>query len=149
MSSIYDKTSVEKIIERVNKLTPQSEPLWGKMNATQMLQHCKLASDVAFGKQELKINPLMKLFGKLLKNKVFYGGGLKKNSPTAKEFIVPNNFDFEEAKAGFIANLNHFANEGKSAIKIMNHPFWGKLSYDDWDALMWRHTNHHLEQFGV
>jgi len=149
MNSIYDKASIDTMISRINNLTPESQPLWGKMNAAQMLQHCKLASDVAFGNQNLKINPLMKLLGKMLKNKVFYGGGLKKNSPTAKEFIIPSNFDFEEAKNGFISNLNKFANEGKSAIKLMNHPFWGKLTYEDWDALMWKHTNHHLEQFGV
>jgi hypothetical protein len=149
MNSIYDKNSIDALIARVNKLTPESKALWGKMNAAQMLQHCKLASDVAFGDQNLKINPLMKLLGKMLKKKVFYGAGLKKNSPTAKEFIIPSAFDFEEAKNGFIANLTKIANEGKSAITVMNHPFWGKLSYEDWDALMWKHTNHHLEQFGV
>lgn len=149
MNSIYDKTTIEQFIERINKITPQSQPLWGKMNAAQMLQHCKIASDVAFGTQDLKINFLMKFFGKMLKNKVFYGSGLQKNSPTAKEFIIPDNFDFEEAKSGFINNLKHFVNEGTAAIKVKKHPFWGNLTYEDWNALIIKHTNHHLEQFGV
>ena len=149
MNSIYDKTSNDVMIARINQLSSESKAVWGKMNAAQMLQHCKLASDIAFGKQDLKINFLMKLLGKMLKKKVFYGGDMTKNSPTAKEFIIDKSIDFDKAKAELIENFSKFANEGKSSIKIMNHPFWGKMTYEDWDALMWKHTNHHLEQFGV
>jgi hypothetical protein len=149
MNSIYNHNSIALLIDRIEKITPETKALWGKMNAAQMLQHCKLATDVAFGKQDLKINFLMKILGRLLKKKVFYGSGLQKNSPTAKEFIVNYNVDFEKAKQDLIHNLNRFANEGTASIKVINHPFWGKLSYEDWDALLWKHTNHHLEQFGV
>jgi Protein of unknown function (DUF1569) len=149
MNSIYDKASNDAIIARINKLTPETRAAWGKMNAGQMLQHCKLASDVAFGKQNLKINFLMKFLGKMLKKKVFYGGEMGKNSPTAKEFIITENVDFEKVKSELISNFSRFASEGKSAIKLMDHPFWGKMTYEDWDALMWKHMNHHLDQFGV
>ncbi len=149
MESIFNKESNDSIIYRINKLTPDTKPLWGKMNAAQMLQHCKLATDVAFDKQDLKINFLMKLLGRMLKKKVFYGGELKKNSPTAKEFIISSEIDFEKAKSELISNFSRFASEGKSSIKLMDHPFWGKMTYEDWDALMWKHTNHHLKQFGV
>ncbi|WP_264522208.1 DUF1569 domain-containing protein [Flavobacterium sp. N1994] len=149
MSSIYNKTDNDLIIARINKLTPESKALWGKMTVDQMLQHCTVTSDVAFGKREIKINFLLKLLGRMLKKKVFYGGDMGKNSPTAKEFIITNHIEFEKAKAAFIANFSRFASEGKSSIKLMNHPFWGKMTYEDWDALMWKHTHHHLEQFGV
>jgi len=149
MNSIYDKASCEAMIARINKLTPESKPLWGKMSAGQMLQHCKLASDVAYGKMDLKVNFLMRLLGRILKKKVFYGGDLKKNSPTAKEFIITDRIEFEKVKAELIANLTRFADEGTSSIKLTKHPFWGEMSSQDWDALMWKHTNHHLEQFGV
>ncbi len=149
MNSIYDKASNDAIIARINKLTPENKAIWGKMNAGQMLQHCKLASDVAFGKQNLKINFLMKFLGKMLKKKVFYGGEMGKNSPTAKEFIITENVDFEKVKSELISNFSRFASEGKSAIKLMDHPFWGKMTYEDWDALMFKHMNHHLDQFGV
>jgi hypothetical protein len=149
MNSIYNKASSEAMIARINKLTPNSQPLWGKMSVSQMLQHCKLASDVAFGKMDLKINFAMRLLGRLLKKKVFYGGDMKKNSPTAKEFIITDYLEFEKVKADLIANLSRFANEGTSSIQLTNHPFWGKMTSEDWDALMWKHTNHHLEQFGV
>lgn len=149
MNSIYDKVSNEAIIERINQLTPQSNALWGKMNAAQMCKHCTLASNIAFGKGDLKVNFLIKLLGKMLKKKVFYGGDFGKNSPTAKEFIITDELDLEKTKAEFKANFQLFALEGKSAIKVFDHPFWGKMTYEDWDALMWKHTDHHLRQFGV
>jgi hypothetical protein len=149
MNSIYDKTSNDAIIARINKLSPESKALWGKMNAAQMCRHCSIALDIAFGTGDLKVNFLMRLLGKLLKKKVFYGGDMGKNSPTAKEFIVSESFEFEKTKAELIVRFSRFANEGKQVIKTMNHPFWGKMTYEDWDALLWKHTNHHLEQFGV
>ncbi|HRG19248.1 MAG TPA: DUF1569 domain-containing protein [Flavobacterium lutivivi] len=149
MNSIYDKASNDSMIDRINKLTPESKALWGKMNAAQMCRHCAIAIDIAFGKGDLKVNFLMKLLGKMLKKKVFYGGEMGKNSPTAKEFIITEDLDLEKTKAELITNFSRFASEGKSVIKTMNHPFWGKMTYEDWDALMWKHTDHHLKQFGV
>lgn len=149
MNSIYDKASNDSMIARINKLTPESKALWGKMNAAQMCRHCAIAIDIAFGKGDLKVNFLMKLLGKMLKKKVFYGGEMGKNSPTAKEFIITEDLDLEKTKAELITNFSRFASEGKSVIKTMNHPFWGKMTYEDWDALMWKHTDHHLKQFGV
>jgi len=149
MNSIYNKASNEALIARINSLTPESKSIWGKMSVDQMLVHCKLATDVAFGKQDLKINFLIKLLGKILKKKVFYGGEMSKNSPTPKEFIITGHHDLEKVKAELIVNISRFASEGKKSIKTMNHPFWGKMTYQDWDALLWKHTDHHLKQFGV
>ncbi|TRX41460.1 DUF1569 domain-containing protein [Flavobacterium restrictum] len=149
MSSIYNKTDNAKIIARIHSLTPESKAIWGKMNAAQMCKHCTLASDLAFGKIDIKINFLMKLLGKILKKKVLYGGEMGKSSPTAKEFISTTNEALEKTKLEFIANISRFATEGKTAITVMDHPFWGKMTYEDWDALMWKHADHHLRQFGV
>ena len=32
---------IDKLISAVKKLTPKTKPKWGKMNATQMVWHCK------------------------------------------------------------------------------------------------------------
>ena len=149
MNSIYDKTSNDAMIARINKLTPESKPVWGKMNVAQMCKHCSLAINIAFSKGNLKVNFLIKILGKMLKKKVFYGGDMGKNSPTAKEFIIKETIDFKKAKEELIYDFSRFADEGKTVIKTMNHPFWGKMTYEDWDALMWKHVDHHLKQFGV
>jgi hypothetical protein len=89
----------------------------------------------------------MRFLGKLMKNKVF-NSEFRKNSPTAKEFIFTESYDFETSKNELIKNFSRFA-EGHEVIKLTNHPFWGKMTYEDWDKLMWKHVDHHLMQFGV
>lgn len=64
-----------------------------------MCKHCTSAINVAFDKQEIKVNFLMRFLGKLLKDKVF-NGEFKKNSPTAKEFIFTKQYDLEAVKKG-------------------------------------------------
>lgn len=147
MNSIYNPTDNAKIIERIHALTPNKKAVWGKMTVDQMLKHTNEAVKVAFGEKDLKINFLMRFLGKMLKNKVF-NSEFKTNSPTAPEFIFTESYDFEKAKQELIANFSRFS-EGHNSIKTMNHPFWGKMTYEDWDKLMWKHADHHLRQFGV
>jgi hypothetical protein len=147
MNSIFDKTGNQAMIARINSLTPESKALWGKMSVDQMCKHCTSAINVAFGKQEVKMNFLMRFLGKMLKDKIF-NGEFKKNSPTAKEFIFTNHFDLEIAKKEFAESFSQFA-QGHQAIKVIDHPFWGKMTHEDWDKLMWKHVDHHLRQFGV
>lgn len=147
MSSIYNKKDNEIIISRINKLTPESKALWGKMTVDQMMKHTEAAIAVAFSEKELKINFFMKLLGRMLKNKVF-NNEFQKNSPTAPEFIFKESYDFETAKAALIEKFSRFT-EGEKSITLTQHPFWGKMSPEDWNKLMWNHVDHHLKQFGV
>jgi hypothetical protein len=147
MNSIFDKNDNQLVIARINKLTQSSQPLWGKMSVDQMFKHTNEAIIVAFGENNIKVNFLMRFLGKLMKNKVF-NSEFRKNSPTAKEFIFTELYDFETSKNELIKNYSRFA-EGHEVIKLTNHPFWGKMTYEDWDKLMWKHVDHHLKQFGV
>ena len=37
VKNLFDATAKQEIIDRINKLTPQSERQWGKMDVAQML----------------------------------------------------------------------------------------------------------------
>ena len=147
MNSIFDPSSNATIITRINKLTPESQAVWGKMNVAQMCKHTNEALIVAFGENDVKVNFVFRLLGRMMKNKVF-NSEFKKNSPTAKEFIFTDKYDFETSRNELIKNFSRFA-EGHQSIKIVKHPFWGKMNYEDWNKLMWNHVDHHLRQFGV
>lgn len=147
MPSIYTASDNAILIERIQNLSASSSPLWGKMSVDQMCEHCIAAINVAFGKQDLTISLPMRLLGRLLKNKAF-NSDFGKNSPTAKEFRITTHSVFEKSQAQLIACVQEFA-KGTSVITVMHHPFWGKMSFEDWDKLMWRHLDHHLRQFGV
>ena len=147
MPSIYTASDNAILIERILNLSDNSTPLWGKMSVDQMCEHCIAAINVAFGKQDLTISFPMRLLGRLLKNKAF-NSDFGKNSPMAKEFRITSHSDFEKSQTQLIACVQEFA-KGTSVITVMHHPFWGKMSFEDWDKLMYRHLDHHLRQFGV
>ena len=149
MASIFNTTDNQSLISRIEKLTPESQPNWGKMSVDQMLSHCQAPIDVAFGDLKLKSNFLFLLLGKMIKGKMLKSEHFKKNSPTARDFIRTGQYDFEQTKADLIKKIKTFATEGSNAIKVHKHPFFGKMTAEEWDNLQWKHLDHHLYQFGV
>ncbi len=149
MSSIYNKTDNDLFISRIHKLSPEAKAQWGKMTVDQMLSHCQAPMDFAFGKTPMKANFIMRLIGKMVKNKMFKSNEFKKNSPTAPAFIRKEKYDFEQAKNGLIERINIFSELGKNAIKTTKHPFFGELTYEEWSQMHTMHLDHHLRQFGV
>ena len=149
MASIFDKNDNNLIISRINALTPETQPLWGKMNVGQMLSHCQAPIDVAFGDAKLRSNFVFLLLGRIFKKKILAAPKFKKNSMTEPSFIRTGVYDFEKTKTELIAKITRFADEGTTCIKIDKHPFFGKMTFEEWDNLQWKHLNHHLKQFGV
>jgi len=149
MNSIFNRESNLELQNRINKLTLNSVGLWGKMNVAQMLSHCQAPLDLTFGNLTLKTNFLMRMIGKLFKNKVLQGRSFKKNSPTVKEFLREEAVSFADSKRKLLESLNFVLEHGEKAIKNKKHPFFGELTTEEWDALQYKHLNHHLKQFGV
>lgn len=150
MQSLFDETSYNEIISRINKLTPESTREWGKMNVTQMLAHLSQAFRTASG--ELRLKPVLigKIFGSWAKKKyILSDGELSKNSPTDKSFIIKGEPDFETEKKTLIALIKKFSEGGINGVSDDAHPFFGKLTPNEWDRLMYKHIDHHLRQFGV
>ncbi|NJM78561.1 MAG: DUF1569 domain-containing protein [Flavobacterium sp.] len=142
MKNIFDKNDNQELIGRINLLTPYAKPQWGKMTVDQMLSHCISPIDVAFGTQKLKMSFPMRILGRMMKKSWLDAPEFKKNSPTAKEFIRKDTYDFELTKTELIQKVEKLG-EGFQVIKIETHPFWGKLNETDWNNLQWKHLDHH------
>lgn len=148
MKNIFDSNDNNELIARIEKLNPETLQLWGKMNVIQMMKHCIAVIDVTFGLKEIKMNFFMRMLGRLMKKSILNAPKFKKNSPTAPEFIFKDDYGFETTKAELINKTKEFQ-KGIEVIKIKVHPFWGKLSQEDWNNLQYKHLDHHLKQFGV
>lgn len=149
MPGIFNEHGNAEIIERINRLKPGSQPLWGKMTVTQMMPHCGVAIRIAFGEPLLKRGLIGILFGRLIKKSIMKDGPQKKNSPTLKPFIIKEHKGFEQEKAVLINQVRRFVSEGTSVLRNDAHPVFGKMTVEEWDKLMWKHLDHHLRQFGV
>jgi hypothetical protein len=149
MKLLFDEKESANIISRINKLTPDSRPNWGKMNVAQMLAHCQVPLDVAMGKQTLKRSLAGFLFGRLAKKSVVGDKPFKRNLPTAPTFIVRDERNFELEKTKLVELVQQFSTGGEQGLTKHPHPFFGTLTPDEWNKSQWKHLDHHLQQFGV
>ena len=134
------------IISRINKLNASSPSQWGKMNVSQMMAHCQAQMRVALGDEKLKHSLLGKLIGGWAKKKLVDENQFSKNLPTAPSFIVRHHADFEIEKNNLIGIITRFQVE---SITKEPHPFFGKLTMEEWSKATWKHLDHHLRQFGA
>ncbi len=146
VKNLFDASVKQDIINRINKLTPQNQAQWGKMNVAQMLAHCQMPLGVATGKHTLKRNFLLSLIGPLFKKQLYNETPFKRNLPTDKSFIIANPQEFEKEKQNLIDMVNSFS---ATTMSGEPHPFFGKLSKEEWSKGTWKHLDHHLQQFGV
>jgi hypothetical protein len=147
MKSIFNATDNAEFIDRIDKLSPSSQALWGKMNVSQMLAHCQVVIQVALGELQLKRNLLGFLFGTMAKKQILEKP-LKQNLPTFSEAKITDAKNFDKEKQKLIELIKRFS-AGPSVISKDPHPFFGPLTIDEWNTLQVKHLDHHLRQFGV
>jgi hypothetical protein len=146
MKTIFDKTTRDDLIARINLLDEHAKAQWGKMNAFQMVNHCALYEDMMLGKTTAKRVFLGYLFDKwALKGLIKDETPLKPNMPTIKSFITKQTAgDFEADKRKWITLIEEY---GQSACTGILHPFFGQIKKEQIGYLVYKHTDHHLRQF--
>lgn len=149
MKSLFNPSDVSEILERIEKLTPESQRKWGKMNVAQMLAHCNKSTETAMGKNFMKMLFIGRIIGSFLKPKVLGEQPFGKKSPTDKSYVFPEDCNFEIEKSKAIASINSFFEGGPSKCTTYPHPFFGKFTPEEWAVFQWKHLDHHLRQFGV
>lgn len=150
MKSLYNKNDIQEFVARINRITPATEPQWGKMNAAQAMAHCSAPLRMAHGEIKGKRGLIAFLFGKSAKKKYTKPSiEFAKNLPTDPNFIFPSTVEFETEKQKLIAKLNEFVSKGKAGITAQPHSFFGVMTPEEWDIIQSKHLDHHLKQFGV
>jgi len=150
MKSIFDEETYKECLARIDQLTTDTQPQWGKMNAAQMLAHCCEIQDVANGK-DLKGTPfLVKLFKNMVRKTVVGEKPYKKNSPTHPQYKKDGfQCDFDTEKNRLSATMSKFYNEDPEILAQIIHPLFGKMTRDEKGWAIYKHLDHHLDQFGV
>ncbi|OAV45982.1 DUF1569 domain-containing protein [Lewinella sp. 4G2] len=148
--SVFEPAVTQSLIDRVEKLSPDTQPGWGKMNVGQMLAHVNVAYEQTYDNPPPKPNFLMGWFlKKFVKPAVVGPKPYEKNSRTAPAFLITDERDFGKEKARLISYLNRVQQEGKTAHEGKPSPSFGPLTAQEWSTLYYKHLDHHLTQFGV
>ncbi len=151
MENIFDAATVQNYILRINQLTPTTERKWGEMSVDQMLAYCNVSYEMIYQPEKLrKPGGIAKwMLKNFVKKKVVNDIPYKANIPTAPQFIVEGDRDFEVEKKRLIGYLQKTQNLGEQAFDGKESFSFGKLSAHEWNNMLAKHLNHHLQQFGV
>lgn len=150
MKTIFDKSTRDELIQRINSLTEENKPVWGKMNVYQMSKHCTKWNEWVLGKNNIiyKQDFLGKIFGKMaLRSNTKDDKPIGKNMPAGKAFTVKVTVDnLPSLKLMWTEQINLYQNFSNDEFI---HDFFGKMTKDEIGIFTYKHNDHHLRQFNV
>ena len=141
---------MKDLVDNLNNLKKEAVPSWGKMNASQMLNHCNLFIDLYLNK--IEVPWLMRTISRVL-SPIFINYILKKdytqapkNLKTYSKIRVDDlSIDFEKEKNRLIEQLQQI----DDLQGMVDHPLYGRVSAELVKKLVVHHTSHHFHQFGL
>lgn len=144
---------LNEIPKALEKLTEDTPAKFGIMTPQHMVEH--LSALFYLGRKEIGL-PCVTPEDKLPEKRAF----LNTNQPfwkNMKGIGIPEDglmdlrfANLEEAKAKFISSIGAFYkfHEENPGTKIL-HPLFGKIGVELWDRFNYKHSIHHLQQFGL
>lgn len=149
MKNMFDTADVAEVIERINNLSGTSERKWGTMNVGQMLAHCNVTYEMVYDDLHSKPNAFLRFILKsFVKPKVVGDKPYKQNSPTAPQFKVTADKDFDLEKERLIHYIERTLKMGREAFEGKESLSFGRLTAQEWNNMFYKHLDHHLKQFG-
>lgn len=147
MATFLDDRDRAQLIDRLAALTPGATPRWGKFTVTGMLCHLRESARMASG--ELRVPDAGKRAFQMfpLKQLILHVLPFPKGAPTAPLLLASSPEEFEDAMRLVKDALDDFLHNEEHPSPP--HPLFGPLTRRQWGALMHKHIDHHLRQFGV
>ena len=84
-----------------------------------------------------------------VKNAVVSEKPYKKNGPTAPEFLIKDEKNFDTEKNRLIVYITKTQELGDNYFDNKESHSFGKLTKTEWSNMFYKHLDHHLNQFGV
>ena len=154
MSSINEKAAFlrNKFVPLLLSIPVDKNPSWGKMNVLQMIEHMSYAFRQANGRDKYEIvtpeELLPKMQAFLTSEKPF-----RKNTPNSllpDEPAAAIHTSVANATEELKGEIEHFFEVfGAEPDAKITNPFFGVLGYEQWIQLLYKHSWHHLKQFGI
>lgn len=150
MKNIFKEEVTKEVISRIENLTIESRPTWGKMSVAQMLAHLSVQYDMVYTNKYPKPNAFTRFILKtFVKKAVVSDKPYPKNGRTAPQFIISDERVLETEKEQLIAYLLKTQNLGEKEFEGKESHSFGTLTAQEWSVLFYKHLDHHLTQFNV
>ena len=148
MGTLFDPHDRATILQRIDSLTPDRRPRWGRMSPAEMVCHVSCALRQGLGEFDTGTprGPLtMPPFNWLLIHVLPWPRGKAQSPP---EFLgtAPGAWHDDVATLGQL--VERFGARGAEARWPASLAF-GRISGRSWGVLQHKHLDHHLRQFGA
>lgn len=147
--SVYTPNHLDALIARVGALRPDSERRWGRMTPHQAVCHLSDSMRATLGewtRPPHRLPPMRTLIRFVAFNLPFrwpHGVRTARELDQTKDGTKP--VEFERDRTELVTLLRRIASSGE----LPPHPLWGRMSRGMTGRYVWRHTDHHLRQFGA
>src|ERR1700721_2046682 len=96
MKNLFEVAMVDEVKQRMTQLRPDSQRLWGKMNAAQAVAHCTAGLELALGDRRPPRLLIGRIIGPMIKSKAFREDEpMRRNSPTVRGLVVREEPDWD------------------------------------------------------
>ncbi len=148
MKSIFDPAVRQELIHRVNSLRTDSPRVFGNMTAPQGLHHINGAFQMYLGELKAPYHG-NNLKAALLRFFTFSPMPIPRGKgKTSPPLVSEGAYDLEAEKARF-RDLLERVGARRDQKEWPVSPVFGKLTGEQYGKLGYKHTDHHLQQFGV
>jgi hypothetical protein len=152
MKTINNQTDKNETITRLRNLRLDSDRLWGKMTAHQMVCHLTDSFKGAMGEKSVSaVDTLMSrtmIKWIALRSPIKWPQGVKTRPEMDQENGGTKPVEFENDRRQLEQIIERFSQQ-QSVFDSSSHPLFGKMSRADWMRWGYRHVDHHLRQFGL
>ena len=148
MGTILNERDRAALDSRVRSLSVSSTARWGSMDVAGMLRHLRLATLMALGEYSVPSANKRAFQVFPLKHLILYVLPFPKGAPTAPELKSEAAASFEEERTALLELLERIGTGLRDGMGP-DHPLFGPLSWREWGVATYKHTDHHLRQFGA
>jgi hypothetical protein len=148
MGSILNETDRAEIVRRMQSLSVSTNRRWGTMDVVGMLQHLRLAARMTVG--DLAVPSANKRAFQMfpLKHLILYVLPFPKGAPTAPELKPVDVATFEDERTALLELIERIGSGPREGAGP-EHPLFGPMTWREWGVVTYKHTDHHLKQFGA
>jgi hypothetical protein len=148
MSTFADPAARASIRQRVQRLEPNTQRLWGRMTPHQMMCHLTDGFRMSLGERNPK--PAHNVFTRVVVRRIAlhtsmaWPKGVKTLPEADQERGGTKPVAWDRDREELLRKLDAFSAKDGHA-----HPLFGPLTTDEWNVWGYRHADHHLRQFGL
>ena len=152
MKTVADAAVARSLVVRLTALSPDSQRRWGTLSAHEMLCHLGDATDMVLGIRPrkhpvlLRRRRIVKLIGLWAPFRWPHGWKTNPQHDPRADGTRPSEFERDLKRA--IAGIEGIAAADHKTLEPA-HGFFGTMSLIDWQRWTYKHSDHHLRQFGV